>query len=240
MAADRMQSDDGFFWLGGRTKIVTQGWKKILISNGSGIRAMSPPMRFSLPLLVSVLLGVGQVHASVVFTDSFEDPVVSGFSATTFSSGWTLNEPSSTDQLGLRSGFFQSGNQAAQINANGSPVGASFSRMIATNPGDQYMVSLWYYSFVGLDAAVRAELGSTLVTSPAAVLANTWYELTFLHTATSTSTLLNITDVTTDGASSDLFVDSITVSSVPEPTKLGFLGLSAFGMIFRRRRRQVV
>lgn len=234
-----MQSGDGFFWLGGRFEIVTQGWKKLLISNCPGIRGNLHLMRISLPLIVSVLLGVGQVHASVVFSDSFEDPVVSGFNATTFSSGWTLNEPAHADQIGLRSGFFQSGNQAAQINGNGSPVGASFSRMIATNPGDQYMVSLWYYSFVGLDAAVRAELGSTLVTSPAAVLANTWYELTFLHTATSTSTLLNITDVTTNGASSDLFVDSITVSNVPEPTKLGFLGLSALGMIFRRRRQVV-
>lgn len=194
-------------------------------------------------MICLLALSLGKTKAATIFSDGFETPSVSGFNGSVFSPGWTLSEPSDPSQLGLASGgFAYEGLQVAQINANNTPAGASFSRSLATNIGQVYNLSLRYYSYVGVDAAVQANFGSSSLSSLTlgTPVVNTWYELTLSATATSTSTLLTITDVTTNTSSSDLFLDAITVASVPEPSMLGLFGLGTSAMLLRRNRKKQI
>jgi hypothetical protein len=198
------------------------------------MKTKTPSIRAAIFLLA---LPLCDANAAVVFFDDFESPAVSDFNASVFSSGWTLNE-SNANQLGLRNGTLpHDGSQVAQINANNSAPGASFSRSISTVIGQTYTLSLWYLSYVSTSAVVRMDFGLTSASSPVTPAANTWYELTFDHTATATSTLLSITDLTTNTVSSDLFVDTIRVTTIPEPSAAGLLALGASAALLRKNRR---
>ncbi|MDX2109789.1 MAG: PEP-CTERM sorting domain-containing protein [Verrucomicrobiota bacterium] len=197
----------------------------------------SKPLSIGAAILL-LALPLSQATASVIFYEGFESPVIFDFNSSVFSPGWSLNEPNS-QQLGLRNGLFPyDGIQVAQINANNSPAGASFSRFIPTSIDQTYTVSLRYLSYASTSAAVKVDFGAASFSSPVTPLVNTWYELTFNYTATAPETMLTISDVTTNTVSSDLFVDAVSITSIPEPSAAVWVSLAAFSFLLLRRRRR--
>lgn len=200
----------------------------------------------NIALLVGIvgLLSLGTARSEIVFFDSFETPDITAFS-TSFSPGWTVSKPD-TDSVGLIDGptaFVPlpayDGNQAADFNANDSAIGGSISRSITTVIGQEYQVSLYYLSYNSISVgagAVQLDFG-TASTSAVATAADTWTQVTLNFTAVDTSTLLQITDVTTGITNfKDLWVDSVTVSTVPEPTTTVMALAAGVGFLFRRRK----
>lgn len=191
-----------------------------------------------LPVLATFgLLCATFARAEFIFFDGFESPETPGFTAE-FSPGWDVTK-TSPDQVGIYEvgSNAHQGSQVADFNAYNLDFGGAISRSITTIMGQEYQVSLYYYSFNSAGSAVRLDFGSAF-TSATAADANTWTELTLNFTATSTSTLLSITDVTTGNTViADLWVDSVSVSTVPEPTTGLLVGLGLATTLALRGRR---
>jgi hypothetical protein len=128
---------------------------------------------------------------------------------------------------------------------NGAPLGVA--QTFATTPGATYSVSLQLARFFNdASGSVTVAINGTDLTTftnaangslPAyldGVAGNNWQAYSVNFTATGTATTLGLYNAQTS-ASAAVFVDSVSVTAVPEPT-LGTLAAPA-ALLLRRRRR---
>ncbi len=210
-------------------------------------------------LMIVLGLGSGIVFGAAFQNGGFESPVImSSPNFGTVPTGWTKVDL--TGQ-GLFMEFYSTfglptlggqGIQAYGFGGNGATSG-SLSQTFDTLTAANYMVTFQYVVQQGTafeDLMVDALNGSTVIASSNPVRFNNtaWVTAILNFTAASSSTTLRFSDITgasgdtTGGQSTNWALDVVTVtqtssvSPVPEPSTLAFVGLGSLAAFAFRRR----
>lgn len=130
------------------------------------------------------------------------------------------------------------GRQYVHFNDGATGAGSSIFQTFDTVIGTEYTVSFSIAGgdFDGSSHQIIAD-ASGLGGLTQAATNNTWSSHAFNFTATGTSTTLTFTDdLQAGGASSDLLLDGVSVTAVPEPSSSALLGIGGLALILRRRK----
>ena len=116
----------------------------------------------------------------------------------------------------------------------------AISQLLTTTPGQLYRITL---NYVGNSGTPGFTAGISANSAPVGTITSgsTWNTFTTTFTATSGSTLFQISEGI-GGGNGGVFLDNIDVSAVPEPATWAMM-LAGFGMIWfglRSRRKQAV
>jgi hypothetical protein len=202
----------------------------------------------------AALLTYTMSHAAVVIVNSgFELPAHTANNGTN-PTGWTVIETTSganpDRQVRTRNTAFNSGAMGVQLGAGNSDHTGELWQAVTTDVGQQYSFSIWASVFTdsnspatqNFSAVLRDGSGTTgtaltTVTS-AGLLSTTWQEFTGTFTATTTTTTIHLSDISTavSGDGNDVFLDDVSITAIPEPGTTSLALLSGIGLIFRRRR----
>jgi hypothetical protein len=196
-----------------------------------------------------VLLTASAVRAELITNGTFETPTVADYVDESFGStavsGWTLGSTTGAAQKVeiianwrlVNLGLPHDGTQVLQLGTCNY-----ISQTLATMAGETYTISL---DLAGRDYAASTivvafgNVSETLTTSSKTAFAT----YTFTAAATSDSTTLTISNTTaintSSAANNRVFVDNVSVASVPEPSTIALLIAGALGLIcfaWRKRR----
>lgn len=166
-----------------------------------------------------------QARANLIVNGSFETPtnppVVNGFAIFPSIPGWTGPggvEIQRNSVLGPGN-IASDGVQYTELNVN---FPTSISQVIATDPGQAYILSFDYAARpnTGLNVATVSFTGNSPVTlsatSPGTI---TWLPMSFLVTATGPTSTLTFTGVAPNSSLGNL-IDNVRLEAVPEPASL--------------------
>jgi len=172
--------------------------------------------------------------------------------AGTLADDWTLTGSSSlaltdTDYIvnAGASGASPYGGRFLSFNAADDAADNTASQWFNTTVGTSYLLSFAFANYgVSLTQVLNVSVqdsGSNTLTGFSLIdgsggtdLGTIWNETSLVFTATTSTTLLTFTDAGSATPSTDLFVDNVAVTPVPEPATLAVLGL---GLAAIRRRR---
>ncbi len=161
------------------------------------------------------------------------DLVVNGGFETGDFTGWTLS--GNTDDTYVVSNPVNSGFYAAGL-SNDTTYGY-LSQYIPTVANQQYVLSYWLYSDGYTPNEFSASIGSTTLFSQSNIPYQPYTEYTFVFTATSASSNLVFGFEDFPGY---LYLDDVSINSVPEPSTAVSSGLGALiliGYFYRRDRK---
>lgn len=140
------------------------------------------------------------------------------------------------------------GNQAFSFNGNNPPPGTYIEQTFQTSPGLEYSVTLavgrnngFPSQALELFSQVFDSTGNQLASLTSAPPSTVGYSpVSFSFVADSDSSRLRFTDVSGSNPNTDLFIDAVAVSEVPEPSAPALIVLAAVGPFgrpwpFRRR-----
>ncbi len=129
--------------------------------------------------------------------------------------------------------------QHRQLRAQFSGVSGdpgSLSQTVATDPGQDYIVDFWLYSFGGTPNGFSVTFDGTSLFSQTNLPAAPYTEYTFTTTAVDSSALLQFSAYNNP---SYFGLDDVSVTALPEPSAVVLLALGALGVVLaaiRRRR----
>jgi|GEM_PF-1483323 len=137
---------------------------------------------------------------------------------------WANSGATRIEKPGSASGFTTDGNNILSFNVGGGATNGAVEQSFTTTPGTTYTLQLDVGSYGGpAGAAVSQTLNigvvgsSTLLTRSVTVPGSTsiipWQPQTFTFTANSTTTILYLTDGSSTGNATDLFVDNVRVKA---------------------------
>jgi len=206
----------------------------------------------SIALASALSLGALTAHANLLTNGGFEDiggAALQGWGGYTYGAGYTLPMPgwdvTGTVDITITPstwGPADSGTHALDL--NGFETG-SIAQSFATTIGQKYDVSFAYSRNVAGapdPATAFATAGGSMLNISAAndgsfgsVGAMLWKNAGFSFTASALSSTLSFTS--TVGGSGGVFLDSVSVTAVPEPETYALMlaGLSAVAFVARRR-----
>jgi hypothetical protein len=195
-------------------------------------------------------------YAQILVNGSFEQPVLSStvnYSSTFSFTGWSGASTGGAGNAGLVVGTNvgltpEDGNQAFAFNGNNPPDGTYIEQTFSTAIGQTYMLDFW----LGRNGDPSADIGPEPLEAQVAVLdasnttissltaeppsTDTWSMSTLGFTADSSTSTVIFTDISGSNPNSDLFLDNVSVSAVPEPSTFAALaGLSVLGFAAYRR-----
>ncbi|HUP08840.1 MAG TPA: PEP-CTERM sorting domain-containing protein [Caldimonas sp.] len=175
----------------------------------------------------AAMLLVGAVHANLVTNGGFETGNLTGWSLTGNTSfiGVQCPGPSSAVQSGNCSGFF-------------GPVGSlgGIAQTLATVAGATYDISFWLSSDGGIPSQFVFNWdGGAPELSLSNMPASGFVQETFHLAASSTNTSLSFSFRDDPGF---IYLDTVSVTQVPEPGTLALAVLALGGLAATRRRKQ--
>jgi hypothetical protein len=207
-------------------------------------------------ILTGIFASYTTAKAQILVNGSFEQPVLSStmnfFGAFSFM-GWSGASTGGGGNAGLVVGTNvgltpEDGNQAFAFNGNNPPDGTYIEQTFSTTIGQTYMLDFW----LGRNGDPLADVGPELLEAQVAVLdasnttissitaeppsTDTWSMSSLGFTADSSTSTVIFTDISGSNPNSDLFLDNVSVSVVPEPSTFAALvGLSVLGYAVYRR-----
>lgn len=210
--------------------------------------------------LVAVYAAMPSVHAQIIANGGFEQPVISSnlnFNGTNVAisfTGWTGISAGNGGNAGLVFGTDfglspQAGSQHFSFNGNNPAAGTYLEQTFSTISGQSYIVDFWLgrsNGVFGQVLTVQADvLGSgdgllaTLSASPPNSIS---YSIaTFNFTADATSTILRFTDISGSNPNTDLFLDTVAVTAIPEPTTAAIaIGAVVLACVVFQRSRRII
>jgi hypothetical protein len=207
-------------------------------------------------ILTGIFAGYDTTKAQIILNGSFEQPALSStvnytstFSFTGWSGASTGDGGTAGVVLGTNFGLTpEDGNQAFSFNGNNPPDGTFIEQTFSTTIGQSYAVDFW----LGRNGDPAFDVGPETLEVQASVLnasnttissitaeppsTDTWSMSTFAFTANSSTSTLLFTDISGSNPNSDLFLDNVSVSAVPEPSTYAALtGLIVLGFAAYRR-----
>ncbi len=210
-------------------------------------------MKLNYTILATTLLSVSASNAALFANGGFEDAdLANDTTSTTAPTGWVI---SGTAGIVHRDGNFFGANiigsvdptviaafegrQFVHFGDGGAAAGGTIAQTFDTIMGTTYTVefSIAGGDFDGSSHQIIADAGGGLGGLTQAATNNTYSTHTFDFTATGTSTTLTFTDdLQSGGVSSDLILDGVSVTPIPEPSSTALLGLGGLALILRRRK----
>ena len=168
--------------------------------------------------------------------------------------GWTVIETTTGSnpdrQVRTRNNAAHLGVMGVQLGAGNSNHDGELWQTVVTDIGQLYSFSIWARSFSAVNspgtqnfsAVLRDGMGTggaalSTVTS-AGTLSATWQEFTVTFTASSASTTIHLSDISTAGTSdsNDVVLDDVSIVAIPEPGSLSLALVACGGLLLRRRR----
>lgn len=192
----------------------------------------------SLVVLVVLALGVGSAHAD--FVDDFE----SGFAA-----NWTNG--GSTYIISTATNFAGNTGQSMKIDPTQGTATYTYSipGTIPVTAGDEISFSLDYYAsgvngYFSILAKDAADGNVAVLWADALNVHGAWtnydletkYPSYFPLTIPAGATQLQFTNLGPNGEGL-LYVDNITITTIPEPATMALLSIGSVGVLLRRRRK---
>ncbi len=195
-------------------------------------------------------------HAAVIFFEDEFDTSAAPWTVTlgnvAFKSGDHANAPINTSGTDDHSDvtFDADGNPIATANLHyaalnaGQNVAASISTPLNLTAGTTYNVYFRYAGALSGSQTIRGTMtrgAESATTGTLTAPLNAWTSGNFSFTPTTTGSSTLTFDNVTVPANSDLLLDSVVVTMVPEPSSLAFagvaMGLGAIALAKRRRRK---
>lgn len=182
--------------------------------------------------------------ASIVVNGSFESETTS--TAGDPITGWTIVGGTILVVTAANDDTFSGpsdGNNLPQYGGPNGTAGGSINQDLSTIIGQQYKVT-FDYGFSRKDStfvnAMEVTLGTATPTvfNASATTSNVFSSFEYYFTATDTTTNIRFREQLSTQASTDAYLDNISVvaSSIPEPSRAVLLGFGIFGVLLRRRR----
>lgn len=206
------------------------------------------------PALGANLVANGSFETNDVIDDAFSPGATANQASVTLTD-WTVNDvvTSNTSNVSVFDGLFYvasvvsnpagpatsafEGTQFLALNSFQGDGTGSISQDLATSIGVEYSVEFSIAGAFGSQHSITVDAGGINSLTQAAT-DGLWTTHSFNFVATSATTTLTLSDNLGAGSSidSDLLVDNVSVTAVPEPGSLG-LALLGLGLMAKRRRR---
>ncbi len=201
--------------------------------------------------LLIIALAAASCSAQIIVNGSFEAPVLTStqnyFGSFSFT-GWSGASTGGTGNAGLVVGTdfgltpFD-GNQHFGFNGNNPAPGTLIEQTFATTIGQAYSVAFaigrnngFFNQALGLKAEIFGAGNGILSTLAASPPDSVGYAMaTFSFVANSGATTLRFTDISGSNPNTDLFIDSVSVTAVPEPSTFALLLVAPAVMIASRK-----
>jgi hypothetical protein len=217
-------------------------------------------MKTTLPILsllaACFLAPADGLCGNLLVNGSFEQPVVSSnlnFIGSFSFPGWSASSTGAGNgggnagiTVGTDFGLAPfNGNQAFSFNGDNPPAGTYLEQTFPTTAGLQYTVSFavgrnngFPDQILELQSEVFGSVGDQLalqLSFPPSTIG--WSQDSFTFVADSSSSRLRFTDISGSNPNTDLFVDGVSVSAVPEPDTLSLLLVCGAGWLFLNQAR---
>jgi flagellin len=151
--------------------------------------------------------------------------------------GWTVGGNTTYITVVDYSPYVHSGDYGLQFSGtSGDGDAGILSQTLATDPGQEYVVDFWLYSFGGMPNGFSVAFDGKTLFSETGLQAAPYTEYTFNSTAIDSSALLQFSAYDNP---SYFGLDDISVTALPEPSAVVLLALGALGVAsaaIRRRR----
>lgn len=208
----------------------------------------------AMPLYGANLVANGGFETNDVVDDAFSPGAVANQASVTLTD-WTVNDTVTNDTSNVSAfdGLFYvanaitggvdpattaafEGTQYVAFNSFQGPGTGSISQDLATAVGVEYIVEFSIAGAFGAQHSIIVDAGGINSLTQNATNGE-WTTHSFNFVATGTTTTLTLSDNLGAGSTtdSDLLVDNISVTAVPEPGSMALLGLG--GLLLARRRR---
>ena len=179
---------------------------------------------------------LGTQAATIVVNGSFESETGTSITGWTVTGG-TISVETSFDVFSAAS----DGNNFLVYAGSAGTAGGSISQDLSTIIGQQYRVTFDYgYSRKAspFANAMEVTLGTSTPTifNGVATTKDVFQSFEFLFTATGATTNIRFREQLSTQASTDAYLDNISVIAIPEPSRAILIGFGFLGLLLRRRR----
>ena len=188
-------------------------------------------VRFALAI-VAIAVALGGARSAVA-GNLVDNP---GFETGDFT-GWTVGGLTAYTNVVSYAPYVNTGDYGAQFSGVSGDPGL-LSQTLTTDPGQDYVVDFWLYSFGGTPSGFSVTFDGTSLFSETNMPAAPYTEYTFTTTAVDSSALLQFSAYDNP---SYFGLDDVSVTVVPEPSAVVLLAVGALGVAsaaIRRRRVQ--